>query len=264
MVAVALVRSNEPAKRADAKNAAANNAAPRLASDSPSQILTRAVHAAIAQATSGLSPTALVEAYFDWCSHLLLAPGKLIDLSRQATDAAMDNFAFAAQAVTGSLTDPCERALPQDDRFRAEEWSTFPFNVYAHSFLSVERWWDAATTHVRGISQRHDEMATFVARQMLDTVAPSNFVVTNPEVLARTRSEFGANLMRGGANLLTDLANAETGVPPRGTEAFKVGETVAVTPGKIVLRTRLAEIIQYAPATERVRQSRWSSCQPGS
>jgi polyhydroxyalkanoate synthase subunit PhaC len=253
MVALALARSVESAKRADAKNAAADGATPSSASDSPSQILTRTVHAAIARMTSGLSPTALADAYFDWCSHLLLAPGRLIDLAQQTMGAAADNLAFAAQAATGSPKDPRALALPQDDRFRAEDWSTFPFNVYAHNFLSVERWWDAATTHVRGVSQRHDEMATFVARQMLDTVAPSNFIVTNPEVLARTRSELGANLMRGGANLLTDFANAETGAPPRGTEAFKVGETVAATPGKIVLRTRLAEIIQYTPVTKHVR-----------
>jgi polyhydroxyalkanoate synthase len=72
-------------------------------------------------------------------------------------------------------------------------------------------------------------------------------------VLARTRAELGANLLRGYANWIADLTRQASGAPPRGTEAFKVGEAVALTPGKVVLRTRLAEIIQYAPATERVR-----------
>ena len=143
--------------------------------------------------------------------------------------------------------------MPHDDRFRSPDWQAFPFNVYAHNFLSIERWWGAATTHVRGVSQRHDDMANFTARQLLDTVAPSNFIGTDPEVLARTRAESGANLVRGYANWIADLTRARSGAPPRGTEAFKVGETVAVTPGKVVLRTRLAEIIQYAPATDRVR-----------
>ena len=162
-------------------------------------------------------------------------------------------MAFAALSASGSSGDPSERALPHDDRFRAPEWRTFPFNVYAHNFLSIERWWEAATTHVRGVSQGHDDMANFTARQLLDTVAPSNFIATNPEVLARTRAESGANLVRGYANLIADLTRAQSGGPPRGTEEFKVGETVAATPGKVVLRTPLAEIIQYAPATDRVR-----------
>ena len=87
--------------------------------------------------------------------------------------------------------DPCKRALPHDDRFRAPNWLGFPFNVYAHNLLSIERWWEAATTHVRGVSQRRGDMANFTARQILDTVAPSNFVLTNPEVLARTRDQGG-------------------------------------------------------------------------
>jgi poly[(R)-3-hydroxyalkanoate] polymerase subunit PhaC len=143
--------------------------------------------------------------------------------------------------------------LPHDERFRVANWQTFPFNVFVHNFLAVERWWEEATINVRGVSQRHDEMAAFTARQILDTVAPSNFLITNPRVLERTRAEGGANLLRGFSNWIADLTNLWTGAPPRGLEKFKVGKTVAVTPGKVVHRTRLAEVIQYAPATDRVR-----------
>jgi polyhydroxyalkanoate synthase len=143
--------------------------------------------------------------------------------------------------------------LPHNERFRAPSWQDFPFNVYAHNFLAVEWWWEAATTNVRGVSQRHDEMAAYAARQILDTAAPSNFLITNPRVLERTRAEGGANLLRGCANWIADLANVWTGAPPRGLEKFKVGKKVAVTLGKVVHRTRLAELIQYAPATDRVR-----------
>jgi polyhydroxyalkanoate synthase len=231
----------------------AEGVAQKSSPDTAFQVLDRAVHAAMSQATLGLSPAALAGAFFDWWVHLALSPGRQIDLTRQAVTGVADNFAFAAQCALGSPGDPCKCALPQDDRFRAPDWQAFPFNVYAHEFLSIERWWEAATTHVRGVSQHHDDMANFTARQLLDTVAPSNFIVTNPEVLARTRAELGANLLRGYANWIADLTRQASGAPPRGTEAFKAGETVAVTPGKVVLRTRLAEIIQYAPATERVR-----------
>lgn len=220
--------------------------------DTAFQILDRGMHAAISAATAGLSPAAVAGAFFDWRVHLALSPGKQADLAGQAVAGAVDNLAFAAQSVFGAPCDPCDRALPHDDRFRAPDWQAFPFNVYAHNFLSIERWWEAATTHVRGVSQRHDDMANFTARQILDSVAPTNFIATNPEVLARTRVETGANLVHGYANFMDDLTRLRSGRPPRGTEAFKVGETVAVTPGKVILRTRLAEIIQYAPATERV------------
>jgi polyhydroxyalkanoate synthase len=72
-------------------------------------------------------------------------------------------------------------------------------------------------------------------------------------VLERTRAEGGANLLRGCANWIADVTSLWIGAPPRGLEAFKVGKTVAVMPGKVVHRTRLAELIQYAPTTDRVR-----------
>jgi polyhydroxyalkanoate synthase subunit PhaC len=250
MSSVALLRSRDEtrSREIETKGTVAQRASP----DTSLQSFDRSVHAAISRATGGLSPAALTDAFFDRWVHLALSPGKQIDLVQQALAGAADNFVFSAQSALGSSDDPSECALAYDDRFRAPDWRTLPFNIYAHDFLSIERWWDAATTHVRGVSQRHDEMATFIARQILDTVAPSNFIMTNPEVLARTQAEAGANLARGFVNLITDMMQAADGARPRGAEAFKVGETVAVTPGKVVLRTPLAEIIQYAPETDRV------------
>jgi polyhydroxyalkanoate synthase len=253
MAAVTLVSPRDTSVPGAIRHEAAKPAARKSPSDTPAQIVDRIAHAAISQTTAGLSPAALAGAYFDWWVHLALSPGKQLDLARHAVEGALGNCAFDAQAAFGAPRDPCERALPHDRRFRAPGWESFPFTVYAHNFLSVERWWEAATTDVRGVSQRHDAMANFTARQILDTVAPSNFILTNPRVLKRTRVESGANLLRGFANWMADLTRARTGAPPRGTEAFKVGETVAVTPGRVVHRTRLAEIIQYAPATDRVR-----------
>jgi polyhydroxyalkanoate synthase len=203
--------------------------------------------------TAGLSPAALTQAFFDWHVHLVVSPGKRLELAQRAIDAAVDSWTFGLRSALGSPGEPHTCALPHDMRFRAPNWQNFPFNVYAHNFLAIERWWEAATTNLRGVSQRHDEMANFTARQILDTVAPSNFLLTNPRVLERTCAEGGANLLRGYANWIADVTNLCIGAPPRGLEAFEVGKTVAVTPGKVVHRTRLAELIQYAPATDHVR-----------
>ena len=191
MPSVALVHSRDTVAPPASKTAAEGTAVRDSSSDTAFQVLDRAAHAAISHATLGLSPAALGAAFFDWWGHLAFSPGKQVDLAQRAIAGAADNLAFAAQSASGSPGDPSERALPHDDRFRAPDWRTFPFNVYAHNFLSIERWWEAATTHVRGVSQGHDDMANFTARQLLDTVAPSNFIGTNPEVLARTRAEFG-------------------------------------------------------------------------
>ncbi|MCC6779827.1 MAG: polyhydroxyalkanoic acid synthase [Hyphomicrobiales bacterium] len=214
----------------------------------------RSFRAGLARITGGLSPSALADAFYDWAAHLAASPGKQIELAGQALAAIADNTAFAVRCAQGHAADPCVCALPQDNRFRSPEWRNAPFNVYAHLFLSAERWWESATTGIRGLSKQHENAATFTARQLLDTMAPTNFLATNPVALKQTISEGGANLVRGYGNLMEDFRGAASGRKSApGFEAFEVGKTVAVTPGKVVRRTPLAEIIQYAPATATVR-----------
>jgi polyhydroxyalkanoate synthase subunit PhaC len=227
--------------------------APQFAAGPSSKDVDRAVRAGIARVTVGLAPSALAAAFFDWALHLAASPGRQFELAGQAVEAAVENAGFAARCAQGGAHDPCRWALPQDNRFRAPEWQRFPFNVYAHSFLSIERWWEAATTGIRGVSRQHENAVTFAARQLLDTAAPSNFLCSNPAALARAFSTGGTNLVRGFVHYAEDLKRAAAGQGPAQSETFKVGETVAVTPGRVVHRTPLAEIIQYAPMTEQVR-----------
>jgi polyhydroxyalkanoate synthase len=88
---------------------------------------------------------------------------------------------------------------------------------------------------------------------MLDVAAPSNFILTSPEILAKTQREGGQNLVRGWINFLEDWERAANGRPPAGAEKFRVGREVGSTPGKVVFRNRLIELIQYEPLTEKVR-----------
>jgi polyhydroxyalkanoate synthase len=141
--------------------------------------------------------------------------------------------------------------LPQ--RFRDEAWQLWPFKATHQGFLLQQQWWYNATTGVRGVSRHHERVLEFACRQLLDVLAPSNFILTNPEILAKTQREGGQNLVRGWINLLEDWERAANGRPPAGTEKFQVGKTVASTPGKVVFRNRLMELIQYEPLTEKVR-----------
>jgi polyhydroxyalkanoate synthase subunit PhaC len=215
--------------------------------------LDSSLRAMLARYTGGLSPAALGAAYLDWAMHLAGLPGKQLALAEEAIAGALMNVEFAVRCSFGAEKSPRDRSLPHDDRFCTQDWTAFPYNVYAHTFLSLQRWWETATNGVRGLSKRHEEMVIFVARQLLDMAAPSNFVWSNPQVLAQTRREGGMSLLRGWNNLLDDIARVAGDRPPAGAEAYRVGKTVAITPGKIVLRTRLAEVIQYAPTTPRVR-----------
>ena len=216
----------------------------------PSHDLDRKVHASIASLTGGLSPIALAEAWFDWVSHLAISPGRQMELGGLAFMEAIRLLHEAKPMLSGP--EPGLRALPHDRRFRDEAWSIWPFRHYANMFLACERWWDGATGDVQGLTEAHQAMLQFTARQLLDMWSPSNFIPTNPEVGVRLLNTKGRSLAAGLQHFRDDLKLYAEGKAGAGTEAFKVGETVGISPGKVVARTDLAEIIQYAPTTPKV------------
>jgi polyhydroxyalkanoate synthase len=216
--------------------------------------LDRSLNYARSRVTMGLSPAALAEAYFDWALHLAFAPGKQLQLSEKAIRKwlRLANF-LASCGLPQDGKSPCIEPLPFDRRFAADDWRSWPYNVIYQGFLLQQQWWHNATTDVRGVTKPHERQVEFAARQILDIFSPANFIATNPEVLHKTLSEGGQNLVRGMQNLFEDWARTASGRPPVGTEAFKVGENLAATPGKVVYRNDLMELIQYTPTTEKVR-----------
>jgi polyhydroxyalkanoate synthase len=202
-----------------------------------------------ARFTGGLSPVALALAQLDWLAHLSSSPGRQAELAAEAGTrlARLGRYALHAHSPDAA---PCVE--PSDHRFDADEWRSWPFNVLAQAFLLTEQWWQEATTKLPGVSRHHEDMVSFGARQLLDSLSPSNFVLTNPRVLRATLEQGGANLVRGLRDLADDWQRAIAGQPPAGAERYRVGETVAVTPGRVVYRNRLIELIQYAPQTETV------------
>jgi len=219
-----------------------------------SDIVDRSLHATIARFTFGLSPAALAKAYFDWMTHLAVSPGKRLQLVDKAARKAtrFGNYAFRS-ALEGGKAPCCIEPLPQDRRFAGEDWQKPPYNFMYQAFLLQQQWWHNATTGLRGVSKHHEAMVEFVSRQILDMVSPSNFLATNPEVLRQTVSKAGMNLVSGLRNMAEDWERTVSGKKPVGTENFVVGRDVAATPGKVVYRNRLIELIQYAPATGKVR-----------
>jgi polyhydroxyalkanoate synthase len=211
----------------------------------------RALHALLARVTGGLSPAAIGAAYLDWAVHLLASPGKQAELGQKAARKMSRLSTYLAHCAMGERDASCIEPLPQDKRFANEAWRTWPYNILHQAFLLNQQWWHNATTGVRGVSNRHEQMVEFGARQALDMVSPSNFLLTNPELQRHTLRQGGLNLVKGYFNFLEDLSQIG-GRKPNG-EHFRPGHEVAVTPGQVIFRNRLIELIQYAPATENVR-----------
>ena len=221
------------------------------ASTAIAEIIDRATHATVARFTAGLSPMAIGGAYLDWLGHLAFAPGKQVQLVQKAAKKAARYAAWLPRSAASGCA-PCIEPLPQDRRFQDPAWQRWPANAVQQAFLLTQQWWHNAMTGVPGVARRNEAIAEFATRQLLDMVSPANFAATNPEVAARAFQQGGMNLVAGAANFAEDAERAIAGRKPVGAEAFRPGHEVAATPGKVVFRNRLIELLQYAPATPRV------------
>ncbi len=209
--------------------------------------LDHAIKAQLAHLTSGVSPFGVSSSIFNWWIHLTSSPGKQMELLEKAM---RQSTRLAMCARRSRNAGPCILPLPLDSRFDAAEWQQWPFNLIYQNFLLTQQWWYNATNDIDGMSRRDEQVVSFITRQILDMMSPSNGLFTNPEVIAHTMENEGANLVRGLHNLIEDWQGSMAGQPPSGAEDFQPGRDVAVTPGKVVYRSRLMELIQYAPQTE--------------
>lgn len=215
------------------------------------QDMNRAKHAALAKLTGGLSPVSMVGAFTDWMTHLAIAPGKRLGL---AATAQRQWVRLNEQTLKSAHThaSPCIEPLPQDRRFTAVEWQQWPYNMIYQSFLLNQQWWHCATTGVPGVTRHHEQQVTFAVRQILDVFSPSNFLLTNPEALRAAYDSSGGSLLQGARHRVEDAMRLATKAPLPGTEQFRPGHEVAITPGKVVFRNHLIELIQYTPQTTTV------------
>lgn len=243
---------SKPIKLLPPNDALASPESPLDLEETQSRSFDRYLHAALAKSTFGISPAALSLAYLDWLEHLVGAPGKQMELAIKAGHKWERLSRYIAQATANPDCEKAIEPLPFDKRFLAQGWNQWPFNVVSQGFLLTQQWWHAATNDVPGVSPHHEAVVSFVTRQWLDMMSPSNVPFFNPEVLQRTVECGGENLRRGVANWLEDAERISRHLPPVGAEAYRPGEHVAVTPGKVVLRNQVMELIQYTPTTPTV------------
>lgn len=206
----------------------------------------RTLHAMQARFSGGLSPAVLPLAMADWALHLAGQPGRQLAMAHQLC---ADWTALTRQALglpTETLA-PAER----DNRFTDPGWQKGPAAFAMQAFLRAENFWDKATTNVPGVARESERIVNFAARQFMDMLAPSNIPALNPEVRARTEASQGENFRDGARYFIEDLRTighaADVPLP------MQPGEEVAATPGAVVFRNELIELLQYSPATETVR-----------
>ncbi len=225
---------------------------PSTLSPEVAKYLDRLFNASVARFTGGMDPRVVPLHVLDWWVKLVWSPGTHARLTEKAFRKAARLTLYALQSAADPRAPPAIEPLPQDNRFRAAAWQQWPFSLMSQSFLLTQQWWANATTGVPALSSRGKDILNFTVRQILDMASPTNFLLTNPEVIQATLQEGGANLVRGWANWWDDWTRLVSGKRPPGTDGFVPGRDVAVTPGRVVYRNHLIELIQYGPTTARV------------
>ena len=203
----------------------------------------RSLRALAAHALGGASTYSMASSWLDWAWHMAIAPGR-------RTEIALEAAREIARLGRGSLAGGAD-ASPGDHRFSDPDWLTQPFRIWRDGFLAAERIVAKATEPVPGMQPGNARRVAFMARQALAFASPAHWPATNPEILRETRELRGANVIRGAGYLAEDMARHVTGEaqPP----AIRLGVDAAATPGTVVYRNEIMELIQYAPATGEVR-----------
>jgi len=215
--------------------------------ESPTEKLDRLVHSSFGSVTGGLSPVSLALAWADWAWHLSLSPGRQMELAGLAASHGRE---WLHGMAGGAEAEPAGDA-DDDPRFRHPDWSQWPFSALRSGFRHAEAYWREASV-TPGMTAHHAEMTRFFAKQWLAMMAPANWLATNPVVLRAAAESGGASLAQGALHWLRDASGQSDPLPPGQPPHYRVGVDVAVTPGKVVHRNRLIELIRYTPQTAEV------------
>jgi polyhydroxyalkanoate synthase len=200
-------------------------------------------------------PLKLTQTFMDFTAKLLADPNKLVQAQLELWQQYMQLWQVTAQRMMGQKVEPVAEPAKGDKRFADPAWKDeVIFDYLKQSYLLTARWLQGTVKEVEGIDDKTAQKVEFYTRQFIDAMSPSNFAMTNPQVVKATVESKGENLLRGLQNLLTDLERGKGRLAIRQTDmkAFKVGENVANTPGKVVYQNELIQLIQYAPATAEV------------
>jgi polyhydroxyalkanoate synthase subunit PhaC len=182
-------------------------------------------------------------------------PQRALELQARLGTSYLDLWAAAVRRMVGEKTEPVIKPDPRDTRFADPEWSSNQyFDFVKQAYLLTTNWADRLVKDARGLDPHTRQKAEFYVRQIANAISPSNFVLTNPELIRETFASNAENLVRGMQMLTEDIGAGRGHLRIRQSDSsmFEVGRNLALTPGKVIHQNDLMQLIQYSPTTERV------------
>ena len=205
---------------------------------------------------AGMDETGVGRAFTEAFQQIWSDPMKLMQLQMNMWGDYMNLWQSTWLKAMGMGAAPVAEAATGDRRFKHEDWeNNLVFNYLKQSYLLAARHTHGVMTSVEGLDENTRKKVDFFTRQYIDALAPTNFAMTNPEVLRATLDTGGRNLLDGLENLLGDLersGDSQLRISMTDSTQFKLGENIAATPGKVVLQNALMQLIQYTPSTAKV------------
>ena len=200
-------------------------------------------------------PFNISNAWVELATGLMNSPAKMVEAQMQLWQDMTALWQNMALRAMGQPVDP--HVLPEkgDRRFKGDDWTENQvFDFIKQSYLVIARWFSNTVKDVEGLDDKTKHKLEFFTQQFVDAMSPSNFILTNPEVLKRTFETRGENLVQGLQNVLSDLdeGDGQLAISMTDKNAFEVGRNVATTPGKVVFQNDILQLIQYTPTTEEV------------
>ncbi len=202
-----------------------------------------------------LDALGLQQAYMDLTTALMKNPEKMIELQMRAWNSWMTLWMDTTSKMMGSQDKSGAAKAKPDKRFKHDAWENNPFFDYIkQSYLLTAGTIQSIVNNAEGLDPKTAHKVGFYTKQFIDAMSPSNFLMTNPEVIEQTLQSKGENLLNGMKNFCKDF-DADSGklrISMTNQEAFDLGKNIAVSPGKVIFQNELMQLIQYAPTTTEV------------
>jgi len=197
----------------------------------------------------------IAKRYAEYWEHLAKDPMKVFQAHITFTEQIMKVWQQLGFALLGHKHEHTSIPTRTDKRFKSDDWETNPlFSAIKKAYFVTADYLQSLTSDVKGLDPKTAAQVQFYTQQFVDALAPTNFVLTNPDILKKTIDTQGANLLKGFNNMLDDLRKnaGRFHIKMTDMEAFKVGENVAITPGKVMYENEMMQLIQYEPTTKKV------------
>ncbi len=203
-------------------------------------------------------PARLSQAFMELTSHLLSNPGRLVNAQMSLWQDYTRLWQSTISRMSGQPAEPVVVPMAGDKRFADAAWQDiWLFDYIKQSYLLTTRWVQSLIKGVDGLDPKTARKIDFYTRQMVDAISPSNFLMTNPEVLRTTIETGGENLIKGLEHLLADLerGHGQLAISMTDSSAFELGKNIAMTKGKVIFQNKMFQLIQYAPLTSQVNRT---------